>query len=213
MPKAAPPSHRQGYLPEVTFFLLVAVFAFAYFSANGMYRYIVPLSLEYLANGWYALRNPPFETDSFKLDLSAPYDLPSDYGGGPRGRDAHGPYVAVTSPVLRVTLPRMRDRGEYHLGLFLSARLPRPGQLTIRIGPNLQREFAVRGDGTVEGLGWRLPAPALAGRNRPLRVIPSWPPAGELSAQEGRMGVWFYLRGLNVQPTRAPATSRPGKTP
>lgn len=187
-------------LPGACFFVLVALAAAAYFGQNGMYRTILPYSAAYLSRVWQVVRASRYEAERFELSLTTPYDLPSDYGGGPMGEDQRGRYVAVTAPALRVTLPPMSNRGQYDVTVSLSAELTRPSTVTIQVGDRPGRDFTVRGDGSVEALACRVPASALSGTTHPIRVMPSWPPTAETQSPEGRQGVWFYLRGLTVQP-------------
>jgi hypothetical protein len=195
--------HRKRWLFSATWALLTCAAGLLYFAQNGMYRTIVPNSAAYLQTAWQGLRTPQGEADRFQLDLGQSYALPSDYGGGPIGQDADGRYVAVTAPALRITAPRMRRQGQYDITASLTVSLPRSGRLIMRVGDTLQRSFPVRGDGGVERLSWRVPAWALSGASRPVRLTPDWPPIASIATPEGRQGVWFYLRGLTIEPAGA----------
>jgi hypothetical protein len=209
---AAEPHRGQGVRPTVpesgigrpasfsfAFFLLVALFAYLYFGTNGMYRPLALHSGNYLRVAALTLLSRDPAPRQFALDLGQPRVSGAEYGAGPVRSDARGRYLAVTSPVLRLTAPRLASASRYTVSLTVATRLARPARLSLLLGDRLRGDFTVKGDGRPEEISWVVPGTALSAGAQALTLAASWGPFARL-APGSDQAVWLNLYSLRISP-------------
>jgi hypothetical protein len=198
---------RRSRLAEALYGLLVVTAAVLYFGQQGVFYSILPHSAAYLAAFLHPSRDVSPGLPQYALDVSAPRFDPHEYGAGPVVQLAEGRAIAVTSPVLRLMLPRMQRGDAYTVMASLVAPLPKPGRMVLLVGSEWSGQATVKGDGAKETVSWRVPADLFSGGLQSLRFCPDWPMAATLDSTQGRLAVWFYLTGLEVARAAVPASA------
>jgi hypothetical protein len=184
---------------SAAFFALVALFAYLYLSADGMYGPLALRSGEYLLTAVSALTSREPGQPEFVLDLAQPRHSPTEYGAGPVLTDVGGRYLTITAPVLRLNVPRLAAGTDYEVSLAVSARLARPDRLSLLLGDSLRGEFALKGDGRPEKISWVVPGKALSAGAQAFILATSWGPYARV-APDSDQAIWLNLYSLRISP-------------